>query len=102
MQCIYNYIPGTNHVSRVHSVAVVLYLQFMLHVMLFPMLNMFCTFTSALAAVSVKCPIWLFFCSFLISCFPGLLLRYCVSDFEVVPAAPIIAVISYVFTFHMR
>jgi len=35
MQCIYNYTPATNHVSRVHSVAAVLYLQSVLHVMLF-------------------------------------------------------------------
>jgi len=30
-----NYIIETNHVSRVYSVAAVLYLQFVLHVMLF-------------------------------------------------------------------
>jgi len=35
MQGIYNYIPQTNHVSRVYSVAPVLYLQFMLQVILF-------------------------------------------------------------------
>jgi len=35
MQGIYNYIPETNHVSMVYSVAAVLYLQFVLHVMLF-------------------------------------------------------------------
>ena len=34
MQGIYNYKPATNHVSRVYSVAAVLYLQFVLHVML--------------------------------------------------------------------
>jgi hypothetical protein len=28
MQGIYNYTPETNHVSRVHSVAAILYLQF--------------------------------------------------------------------------
>ena len=33
MQGIYNYIPDTNHVSTVYSVAAVLYLQFVLHVM---------------------------------------------------------------------
>jgi len=32
---IYKYIRETNHVSRVQSVAAVLYLQFVLHVMLF-------------------------------------------------------------------
>jgi hypothetical protein len=36
MQGIYN-IPATNHVSRVCNVAAVLYLQFVLHVMLFHM-----------------------------------------------------------------
>jgi len=35
MQAIYNCIPETNHVSTVYSVAAVLYLQFVLHVMLF-------------------------------------------------------------------
>ena len=35
MQGIYNYIPERNHVSRVYSVAAVLYLQSVLHVMLF-------------------------------------------------------------------
>ena len=86
MQDIYNYIPETNHVSRVYtvaavlylqfvlysvaavlylqfvlySVAAVLYLQFVLHVTLFPMSN-FHTFTLVLPSVSVQCPIWLFF-----------------------------------------
>jgi len=32
MQGIYNYMPETNHVSRVYSVAAVLYLQVVLHV----------------------------------------------------------------------
>ena len=36
MQVIYNHIPATHHVSTVYSVvAAVLYLQFVLHVMLF-------------------------------------------------------------------
>jgi hypothetical protein len=35
MQGINNSIPETNHVSRVYGVAVVLHLQFVLHVMLF-------------------------------------------------------------------
>jgi hypothetical protein len=53
MQGIYNYLPETNHVSSVCSDASVLYLQSVLHVMLLYMLNMFCTFTSALPAVCV-------------------------------------------------
>jgi len=30
------------------------------------------------------------FCTSLITCFPGMLLRYCRSDFEMVPVTPII------------
>ena len=45
MQGIYNYIYETKHVSRAYIVAAVLYLQFVLHVMLFRPCNMFCTFT---------------------------------------------------------
>jgi len=64
MQDSYDYMPETNHVSRVYSVAAVLYLQFVLHVMLFRMLDMFCTFTLVLSEAStvrVQWPIWLFF-----------------------------------------
>ena len=35
MQGIYNYIPETNYVSRVYSIAAILCLQFGLYVMLF-------------------------------------------------------------------
>jgi hypothetical protein len=35
MQGIYNYVPETNQVYRVYSVAVVRHSQFVLHVMLF-------------------------------------------------------------------
>ena len=35
IQGIHNYVPETNHVTTVYSVAAVLYLQFVLHVMLF-------------------------------------------------------------------
>jgi peptidoglycan biosynthesis protein MviN/MurJ (putative lipid II flippase) len=36
MKGIYNYIPETNHISRIYTVAAVLYLQSVLHVMLLP------------------------------------------------------------------
>ena len=39
--------------------------------------------------------------SSLISCFPGVLLRYCVSDYEMVPVATFIADITFASTFHM-
>jgi hypothetical protein len=56
MHGIYNYTPETNHVSGVYSVAAVLYLLFVLHVMLFCQGNMFCTFPLALSVVcSAQC-----------------------------------------------
>ena len=35
MQSIHNYIPLTNHVSSVYNVSAILYLQWVLHVILF-------------------------------------------------------------------
>ena len=34
--------------------------------------------------------------------FPGTLLRYCLSDFEMIPITPIITGTPFAFTFHMR
>jgi uncharacterized protein (DUF486 family) len=48
MHGIYNCIPKTNHASTVYSVAVLLYLQFVLRVMLFPPFNIFCLLLSFL------------------------------------------------------
>ena len=42
------------------------------------------------------------FCSSLTSWFPGMLLTYFLNDFEIVPVAPIINGVTFVFTFHMR
>jgi len=39
---------------------------------------------------------------FLTSCFPGMLLTYFLNDIEIVPVAPIVTGITFVFTFHMR
>jgi Na+/glutamate symporter len=77
MQGIYNYITETNHVSRVYSVAAVLYLQSVLQVMLFHPWNMFCTFTLALSVLCVQCPILLFF---FFSYFPDFMLSWYVSQ----------------------
>ena len=42
------------------------------------------------------------FCSSLASWFPGMLLTYFLNVFEIVPVAPIITGITFVFTFHMH
>jgi hypothetical protein len=60
MEGIYNDTPEMNLVSRVNSVSAVLYLQFVLHVMLFRMSNVQYS-TIVLSEICVQCPIWLFF-----------------------------------------
>ena len=62
---------------------------------------MFCTYTLALSVICVQCPIWLFFFISLISCFSGMLLRYCLFEFVMVPVAPIITGITFAFTIHI-
>ena len=42
------------------------------------------------------------FWSFLTSYFPGMLLMYFLVEFEIIPVAPIITGITFVFTFYMR
>jgi hypothetical protein len=61
MQGIYRYMPETNDVSRVHSVAAVMWLQHAVHVILlvFPTLNV-CTFYIVLPEECVQCLTWLF------------------------------------------
>jgi len=96
MHGIYNYIPETNHVFTVYSVAAVLYLRSVPHVMLFPHEICFLLLHQhfrSLCAVSNRAV----FRSSLISCFPSMLRRYCLSDFEVVPVAPAITGINFVF-----
>ena len=100
MQGIYNYIPETYHVCTVYSAAAVLHLQYMLHVMLFPILNA-CTYISTLRRMCAV-PNMTVFCRSLTSCFLGMLLTYFLNEFETVPVAPIITGITSVFTFHMR
>jgi hypothetical protein len=45
MHSIYSYTPETNHDSSVNSFAAVLYLQFVLHVMLYTVLQLFCIYS---------------------------------------------------------
>ena len=45
-QNIYNNIPDTNYVSRVYNVAAILWLQFMVHVMLVAVTNVWYLYIS--------------------------------------------------------
>ena len=50
----YNYIPETNHVSRVYNDAAILRLPFMAHAMVFPMINVlyFLAYISTLRSIA--------------------------------------------------
>ena len=101
MQGIYPYIPETSFVPREYSVAAILSLLFMVLISLVPVLNLLYFYISTFRSMCAV-PIMAVFCSSLISYFPGVLLTYFLNEFEIVPVAPIIAGISFVFTFHMR
>jgi len=93
------YIPETNYVSREYSVAAILLLLFMMLISLVPVLNLLYFYIStfrSMCAVTNTAVFW----SSLTSCFPGMLLTYFLNGFEIVPVAPIITGITFVFTFH--
>lgn len=101
IQNIYNYIPGTNHVSKVYNVVPILWLQYMVHVMLFPMTNILHIYISTLWSMCTM-PRMAVFCSPLISCLPVKSLRYLMNDVEMIPVAHVITVITHVFTFYIQ
>ena len=69
-------MPETNHVSRVHSVAAVAWLQFTARVMLLTKLNVsyfhIGTFSSRCAVASVAALLWFLY---VLLCFRGVLIR---------------------------
>ena len=101
MQGIYTHIPETNYVPREYSVAAVLLLLFMVLISLVSVLNLLYFNIRTLRSMCAV-PNMAVFCSALTSCFPGMLLTYFLNDFEIVPVAPIVTGITFVFTFHMR
>ena len=89
MQGTYNYIPKINHVSKLYNVAAVLYLQFVPHVMLFPVLNVLFFYNSTSRSIRMCSAQYGCCCSSLISCFPVMLLRYSLSNLGMIPFAPV-------------
>ena len=96
MQSIYTYIPETNYVPRDYSVAANLVLISLVSVL--NLLYFYISTFRSMCAVSNMAVFW----SSLTSYFPGMLLTYFLNDFEIVPVAPIITGVTFVFTFHMR
>jgi hypothetical protein len=99
MHGIYNSIYETSHVSRVYKVAAVLCLQFMLHVMLFPMLHVLYLYISTFRSMCAV-PNMAVFCSSLISCFPGMFLGYFLNDSEMVPVGPTVTGYYYYYYYY--
>ena len=101
MQGIYTYIPETNYVLREYSVAAILLLLFMVLISLVPVLKSIVFYISIFRSMCAVLNMAVF-CSSLTSYFPCMLLMYFLNDFEIVPVAPFIIGITFVFTFHMR
>jgi len=96
MQGIYTHIPETNYVPKEYSVAAILLLLFMVFISLVSVLNLLNFYISTFRSMCAV-PNMAVFCSSLTSCFPGVLLTYFPSDFEIVSGAPIITGITFVF-----
>ena len=101
MQGSHTHIPETNHVPRGYIVTAILSLLFMVPLCLVPALAVLFFYVSTFRSMCAV-PNMAVLCSSLISRFPCMLLRYCLSDFEMVPVNPIIAGITFAFTLLMR
>jgi len=101
MDGIYTYIPEKNYVPREYSVAAILLLLFMVLISVVSVLNLLYFYISTFR-IMCAVPNMAVLCSSFTSCFPGMLLTYFLNYFEIVPVAPIITGITFVFTFHMR
>ena len=97
MQGIYTYIPETNYVPREYSVSAILLLLFMVLISLVSVLNLSYFYISTFRTMCAV-PNMAVVCSSLTPCFAGMLLTYFLDDFEIVPVAPIITGITFVFS----
>ena len=90
-----NHMPETSHVFRVYNVAISLWLQLMLRVILSPMMNVLYFYMSTYRSMCAVHNMAVF-CSSLKSCFPGILLRYFINDIEIVPFACVMTGRTYI------
>ena len=99
MQGIYAYIPEKNYVPREYSIAAILLLLFVVLISLVSVLNLLyfyiSTFRSMCAVHNMAV-----FCSSLTSWFPGMLLTYFLNVCEIVPVAPIITGITFIYYYY--
>ena len=100
MQGIYTHIRETNYVPREYGVAAILLFLFMVLISLLAVFNLLYFYISTFRSMCAV-PNMVVFCSSLTSWFPGMLLTYFLNYFEIVPVAPIITGITFVFTFQI-
>ena len=98
MQGIYNCIPETNHISRVYCSCSVFTVRATCNVMSTVKYVLYFYIIALCSMCAV--PTMAVFCSSLILCFPGMLLRYCLNGFEMVPVAPVITGITCVYYYY--
>jgi hypothetical protein len=101
IQGIYAYIPETNNVPKQYNVTAILSLLFMVPISLAAALTLMYFYISTFRSMCAV-PNMAVFCSSLTSWFPGIVLTYFLTYFEMVPVAPIITGITLDFTFHIR
>ena len=78
-----------------------LLLLFMVLISLLSVLNLIYFYISTFRPMCAV-PNMAVFCSSLTSWLPGMLIMYFLNNFEIVPVAPLIIGVTFVFTFHMR
>jgi hypothetical protein len=62
MEAVYNSISETDTVCALRNAAAVLWLQFTVHMMLFPTINVTSFYISTFRGIAyVQCPVWLFY-----------------------------------------
>ena len=88
-----------SHVSSVYYIRTILWLQFMVHVMSSPMINVLFFYVRTFTVICAVTNIVVFYSS-LMSCLPVMLFRHFLNDFQVVLFIPVIIGITFVFTLH--
>jgi hypothetical protein len=84
-----------------YNIAAVLSLQYLTHVILFPVIHILYFYIRTLWSMCAVSSMAVF-CNPLMLCFANMLFRYCLNDSEVVRVGPIITGVSFIFTFHIH
>lgn len=92
----YNYTLGTNHVSVVYNVTLILQLQYVVSVMLFLTIEVLYVCISTFRNMCVV-PSMAVLCTSFMSCFPNMLFTYFTNDFGITAIVPIINAITLFF-----